>query len=66
MQLNMTKEAILVLPENQQIFHREFTWLSKLAFAMGVFGGTLGCVTFGEKESCQNFSEFLLLVLSFK
>ena len=50
MQLNMTEEAILVLPENQQIFHREFTWLSKLAFAMGVFGGTLGCIALLAKK----------------
>ena len=50
MQLYMTEEAILALPENQQIFYSEFTWLSKLAFAMGVFGGTLGCIALLAKK----------------
>lgn len=50
MQLGMSEADILALPENQQIFYSEFTWLSKLAFAMGVFGGTLGCVALLAKK----------------
>ena len=62
MQLYMTEEAI-ALPENQQIFYSEFTWLSKLAFAMGVFGGTLGCIALlAKKESChKKLSGFLFI-----
>ena len=50
MQLNMTEADILTLPENQQIFYAEFTILSKIAFAMGVFGGTLGCIALLAKK----------------
>lgn len=49
-QLNMTEADILALPENQQIFYAEFTILSKIAFAMGVFGGTLGCIALLAKK----------------
>ena len=50
MQWTMTEADILALPENQQIFYAEFTILSKIAFAMGVFGGFLGCVALLAKK----------------
>jgi len=49
-QWTMTEVDILALPENQQIFYSEFTLLSKIAFAMGVFGGSLGCVALLAKK----------------
>ena len=50
MQWAMTEADILALPENQQIFYAEFTILSKIAFAMGVFGGSLGCIALLAKK----------------
>jgi len=50
MQWTMTEADILALPENQQIFYIEFTFLSKIAFGMGVFGGLLGCVALLAKK----------------
>jgi len=51
MQWTMTEADILLLPENQQIFYTEFTLFSKIAFAMGVFGGSLGCIVLLAKKS---------------
>jgi len=50
MQWTMTEVDILALPENQQIFYTEFSLLSKIAFAMGVFGGSLGCIALLAKK----------------
>lgn len=50
MQWTMTEADILALPENQQIFYTEFSLLSKIAFAMGVFGGSLGCIALLAKK----------------
>ena len=61
MQWTMTEEDILLLPENQQLFYLEVTLLSKIYFAMGVFGGTFGCIAFWQKRaSLQNYSGFPL------
>lgn len=51
MQWTMTEADILLLPENQQIFYTKFSLLSKTAFALGVFGGTLGCIALLLKKS---------------
>ena len=51
MQWTMMEEDILMLPENQQIFYLEVTLLSKIYFAMGVFGGTFGCIALLAKKS---------------
>ncbi len=50
-QFTMTEADVLLLPENQQIFYTKFSLLSKTAFAMGVFGGTLGCIALLLKKS---------------
>tara|TARA_B110000977_G_scaffold94896_1_gene125375 strand:- start:122 stop:550 length:429 start_codon:yes stop_codon:yes gene_type:complete len=42
-QLNITKADVLLLPESQKIFHTETTCISIISFAMGVFGGFIGC-----------------------
>ena len=51
MQYTMTDTDILLLPENQQIFHTKISLLSKVAFGMGVFGGTFGCILLLAKKS---------------
>ena len=51
MQWTMTEADILLVPENQQIFYTKFSLLSKTAFALGVFGGTLGCIALLLKKS---------------
>jgi hypothetical protein len=43
-QINMTEENIALLPVEQQKFYTEFTLIPSIAFALGVFGGALGCL----------------------
>jgi len=50
MQWTMTETAILAVPEDHQIFYSKITWLSQLAFAMGVFGASAGCIALLAKK----------------
>lgn len=44
MQVNLTEDAIAVLPPAEQALMKNTPLWSMIAFALGVFGGTIGCI----------------------
>jgi len=44
MRVFMTGDAIMAMPENQQLLFKNFPLWVNIVFACEVFGGTLGCI----------------------
>jgi len=44
-QINITNEALVLLPEPEQLYYKNVASWATAAYATAVFGGFLGCVT---------------------